>query len=242
MSSGTYRLCCFICFTNKIKMIRFSVFVLIGGLIVFAGSCKKEFGTTNVKFVQTSPDAPALKVFNNSKELLGNFNYNDVSDYINLDRSNLAFQVKKGEEIVKRIGSSNFATDAFNAIYIVDSFGAINRMILSDAHGSPDAGKAQFRFLHLVPDMQQFKLFANGSVLFDDRAFTFANQGFANFISTDAGTYSFVAQTEENTITTDITLANNIVLEAGKTYTLYAKGFVNGSGAKALGLGVVVER
>ena len=223
-------------------MIRFSVFVLIGGLMVFAGSCNKEYGTTNVKFVQASPDAPILKVFNNGKELLGNFNYNDVSEYINVDRSNLAFQVKKGEEVVKRIGSADFAIDAYNAIYVVDSFGAIDRLILSSAHGSPDAGKAKFRFLNLVPDLQPFKLFANGSVLFDDRAFTFANQGFANFISVDAGTYSFVAQTEENTITTDIPLANNVVLEAGKTYTLYAKGFLNGSGTQALGVGVVVER
>ncbi len=223
-------------------MIRFSVFVLIGGLMVFAGSCNKEYGATNVKFVQASPDAPALKVFNNGRELLGNFNYNDVSDYINLDRSNLAFQVKKGEEVVKRIGSADFATDAYNAIYLVDSFGAINRLILSDAHGSPDAGKAQFRFLHLVPDLEPFKLFANGSVLFDDRAFTFANQGYADFISVDAGSYSFVAQTEESTITTDIPLASNVVLEAGKTYTLYAKGFLNGSGTEALGVGVVEER
>jgi hypothetical protein len=143
---------------------------------------------------------------------------------------------------VKRIGSADFATDAYNSIYLVDSFGAINRLILTGAYNAPDAGKAQIRFVHLVPDLQLFKLFANGNVLFNDRFFTFANQAYADFILLDAGTYSFVAQTEENTITTDIPLANNVVLEAGKTYTLYAKGFLNGTGAGALGVGVVVER
>ncbi|GEM_PF-6754861 len=223
-------------------MTRLSITGILCSLILFAGSCNKEYGTTNVKFVQASPDAPSLRVFNDGKEILSNINYNDVSDYINISRSNLAFQVKKGEEVVKRIGSADFATDAFNAVYLVDSFGAINRLLLSSSHNTPDAGKAQFRFLHLVPNLQPFKLFANGSVLFNDRSFTFANQGYADFISIDAGSYSFVAQTEENTITTDIALANSIMLEAGKTYTLYAKGFLNGSGIESLSLGVVEEK
>ncbi len=204
-------------------------------------SCNKEFGTTTAKWVHVSPDAPALEVFNSGKKLLENFKYGDVSDYLTYDRSNLSFQVKYIGEIRTRVSNPIWEEGGRYSAYIIDSFGALNRLILNDVFSAPEAGKAQFRFLHLSPDLPPFELLVNGSLFFEEETiFDFGNQGLATFNPIDEGTYTFKALVE-NTASTDTLTLGNISIENGKTYTLFAKGFLADTATNKLSLGVVIE-
>jgi hypothetical protein len=91
--------------------------------------------------------------------------------------------------------------------------------------------------VHLSPDAPAVDIaLANaGSVVFPNVAF----KGSTAFSPLDAGTYNLEVRVAG---TPNVALPlPGIVLEAGKIYTVFAKGFLGGTGAQALGAQIIVN-
>src|SRR5690606_25594351 len=95
---------------------------------------------------------------------------------------------------------------------------------------TPAAGKAHVRFLHLSPGAPAVTIgVLTGTTftpVFSNRAFETAATATANqgFTPVDAGTYNFDVRLTDGT--TSVLAVNNIALQAGKIYTVFARGIV----------------
>jgi hypothetical protein len=91
-------------------------------------------------------------------------------------------------------------------------------------------------FFHFSPNAPAADIaVANGPVVFSNRRFNdqATTASLANFISLHAGTYTLdVRLAGTNTVVLPLLKLN---LPACKIYTVFAKGFVKGTGAQALG-------
>jgi hypothetical protein len=127
--------------------------------------------------------------------------------------------------------------------------GGLRFLVVEDNLAAPAAGKAHVRFFHLAPGAPAVWINAEGSTtaIFNDRRYRATSSGsgstlvnFNAFTPVDAGTYTFEVRTGSATGNVALTVPG-VVLEDGKIYTIYAKGTLAGTGANALGAGVIVH-
>ena len=138
-----------------------------------------------------------------------------------------------------------FTKDKNYSVYAINTLASIGAILVEDDLTTPASGKAHVRFLHLSPDAPAVTVgvlsgstftpvFSNRS--FETQATATANQAFA---PVDAGTYTFDVRVA-GTTTSALTLTG-ITLQAGKIYTVFAKGLLSGSGAQALGAQLITH-
>ena len=103
---------------------------------------------------------------------------------------------------------------------------------------APAAGKAHVRFVHLSPNAPavDVAVASSGAVVFSNKSFKDATA----FTPLDAGDYNLDVRVA-GTSTVALVLPT-ITLEAGKIYTVFAKGFLGGAGAQALGAQIIVNK
>jgi len=121
-------------------------------------------------------------------------------------------------------------------VFASDVVANIGTVVLVDDLTAPASGKAHVRFVHLSPDAPAVDVAVQGGPVL------FANQAFKQstpFTPVDAGTYDLEVRLA-GTSTVALPL-NGIALQAGKIYTVFAKGLVSGSGAQALGAQIIVN-
>ncbi len=195
-------------------------------------------GRARVLFVHASPDAPAVDIYVGQNRRVKNLGYPDHSSY----RS-----VRSGTQTVK-VNVAGTATSVIDApvpfeprtaytIFAVDRVANIAPLVLTDDLTRPAAGKAHVRFVHLSPDAPAVDVaLANGG------AVVFGNQSFQQataFTPLAAGTYDLEVRLA-GTRTVVLPLPG-VTLKAGRIYTVFAKGFVSGTGAQALGAEIIVN-
>jgi Domain of unknown function (DUF4397) len=128
------------------------------------------------------------------------------------------------------------------SVFAIDEVSKIKAAVVSDNLGTPASGKAHVRFFHFSPNAPAVDIaVAGGPVVFSNRKFNdqSTNASLANFSPLDAGTYNLeVRLAGTNTVVLPLP---NITLTSGKIYTVFAKGFVEGTGTQALGAQVIVN-
>jgi len=109
--------------------------------------------------------------------------------------------------------------------------------VVTDNLSAPAAGKAHVRFVHLSPNAPAVNItLTDGTIVFGNKAFKQAS----DFTPLDAGTYDL--QVRDAATNTSVVLElNDITVTSGKIYTVWAKGFVGGTGAQALGAQLIVN-
>ncbi|AEI51822.1 DUF4397 domain-containing protein [Runella slithyformis] len=150
-----------------------------------------------------------------------------------------------------------FVTDTLNrarstAIGATDP-GGPRFLNVTDNLATPAAGNAHIRFFHLAPNapavwVNVLRTGVTAPVAsFANRAYRAVSTGtgatavnFANFSPLTAGTYTVEVRTGSATGPVALTVPN-VTLADGKIYTLYARGLAGGTGANALGAGVVLH-
>lgn len=129
--------------------------------------------------------------------------------------------------------------NAHYSMYIFGNTAELSKVLLNDEYEEPQTGHALVRFVHMSADAPALDVLANGVPVVTNKAY-YGNSKFngaTGFQEVLSGKYTISFQTNE---TGDMIMsAADINLEAGKVYTLYAKGLLNGTGAHALDLGVV---
>ncbi len=121
-------------------------------------------------------------------------------------------------------------------VFASDSVANIGAVILLDDLTTPAAGKAHVRFAHFSPNAPAVDVAVQGGpVVFANQSF----KDFTDFTPLDAGSYDLEVRLAGQA--TQVLALNGVTLQAGKIYTVFAKGFVGGAGMQALGAEIIAN-
>ena len=216
--------------------------VLMSSAVLFT-SCKKEEDVhehANVMVVHASPDAPGVDLLvDDVKKNSAALNFPNNTGYLELEAGTRNLKVNVAGTTTTVINADvPFTKDMSYSVFAVDSVSVISAIVLTDDLTAPAAGKAHVRFVHLSPDAPavDVAVASTGDIVFGNKAF----KEYTAFTPLDAGAYNLDVRVA-GTSTVALVLPT-ITLEAGKIYTVYAKGFLGGSGAQALGAEIIVNK
>ena len=172
-----------------------------------------------------------------------------IMPYININPgfNDLEFRAVGNNSNVCSV-NSHFDSGAIYSLFLVDTLihGKVASVLLKDNFAEKDSNKAQIRFLNLSPDAPPMDIWAfpnggvNGYQLFSNCAYvprdfnSFINA--QNFTFIDKGPYFFIAAESG---TSNVLLEGQLFIDANKLITIYAKGYVRGSGINTLDVGVI---
>jgi hypothetical protein len=219
--------------------------LILAAVMVFGismSSCKKEEVKEYAKILVThaSPDAPGVDLLvDGAKQNSAALTFPNSTAYIQLEAGTRNIKVNVAGTTTSVINADlNFSKDKNYSIFAVDSVSKISAIVLEDDLTAPAAGKAHVRFVHLSPNAPavDVAVASSGAVVFGDVVFK-ENTAFTPL---DAGAYSLDVRVA-GTSTVALVLPT-ITLEAGKIYTVFAKGFLGGTGAQALGAQIIVNK
>jgi hypothetical protein len=226
-----------------------TMFALVAISITSISSCKDDeeeptpapaatLGAAKVNIVHASPDAPGVDLLlNDTKINSAPVVYLDKTGYISVIEGTQNVKVNVAGTSTSVINANiPFAKNVNYSIFAVDSVSKISALLTTDDLTAPAAGKAHVRFIHLSPNAPAVDVaLTGGAVVFGNKSF----KDFTAFTPLDAGTYDLEVRVA-GTATVALPLPG-IALTAGKIYTVYAKGFLGGVGAQALGAEIIVN-
>jgi len=112
------------------------------------------------------------------------------------------------------------------SVVAVNVLAQIEALPLIDDNSSPLAGRAKVRFVHVSPNAPAVDVtLPDGTTLFDNIAFKQAS----NYLEVQAGTYTLQVRDETGTVV--VLTLNDVQLGAGKVYSVFAVGLLNGTPA-----------
>lgn len=226
-------------------MLKKIVFGLIAVSAAFGiSSCNHDetpiLNTANLMVVHTSPDAPGVDLLvDNIKVNASALTFPNNTGYLPLIEGTRNLKVNVAGTTTTVINADvPFTKNTSQTLFAIDSVSKLSTLLLTDNLTAPAAGKAHVRFVHLSPNAPAVDIaLANaGAVVFPNVSF----KGYTAFTPLDAGTYNLeVRVAGSQTVALPLP---GIVLEAGKIYTVFAKGFLSGTGSQALGAQIIVNK
>ena len=221
-------------------------------LSIFAVSCKKEkdetpAATAKVNVIHASPDAPGVDLLvDNAKVNTSALTFPNATGYLSVNAGTRNIKVNAAGTTTTVINADiPFTKDKNYSVYAINKLASIGAILVEDDLTAPATGKAHVRFFHLSPDAPAVTVgVLNGGTftgVFSNRSFETQTTATANqaFAPVDAGTYNFDVRLAGTT--TSVLTLTGITLQAGKIYTVFAKGLVSGSGAQALGAQLITH-
>jgi hypothetical protein len=188
-------------------------------------------------FVQASPDAPAIDLYVDNTRVDSNFVYPGSTKYIEVSAGLRTLRVMRSGALDTLCLSQIPVTGGLSyTIFSVDSVANCYSMLLVDNLSPPATGKANLRFVHVSPNAPPVDLVVEGGItLFTDKSF----KGRPDFVPIDAGTYTFDVKVAGTS--TVLASARDVLLEGGKIYTLYLRGFAGSTGITAIDASILVH-
>lgn len=190
-----------------------------------------------VLFVHASPDAPAVDIRVGSKKVAKWLAFPNNTRYLALDSGTRRVRVNVAgtkttviDARVKLQSRKNYSVFAVNGVANLEP------LVLVDDLTAPAKGMAHVRFVHLSPDAPAVDVaLQGGAVVFGNQSF----KDYTPFTPLPAGTYDLEVRPAGATAV--VLPLPGVTLDAGKIYTVFAKGFLSGKGEQALGAGVIVN-
>jgi hypothetical protein len=190
-----------------------------------------------VKVVHASPDAPGVDLLVDNAVAGTNLTFPNNTGYLTVPSGTRNVKVNVTGTMTTVIEANvPFMRDKNYSVFAVNAVANIEPLLIEDDLTAPAQGKAHVRFIHLSPDAPAVDItLTDGTVVFGNRAF----KEFTEFTPLDAGTYDLqVRVAGTTTVALDLP---GITVESGKIYTVFAKGFLSGSGTQALGAQIIVN-
>lgn len=190
-----------------------------------------------VMAIHASPDAPAVDLYVDGVKAGSGLAFPQNTPYLPVRKGTRNIKVNVAGTTTTVINANlPIATGMSYSVFATDSVSKIAPLVLVDDRSRPAAGKAHVRFVHLSPNAPAVDVaLQGGAVVFGNKAF----REYTAFTPLNAGTYDLEVRLA-NTGTVVLPLSG-ITLESGKIYTVFAKGFVGGAGAQALGAQIIVN-
>ena len=201
-------------------------------------SCSKDDNIAKVLVTHASPDAPGVDLLiDNSKVNTSALTFPNSTGYLDVESGVRNVKVNAAGTSTSVINADvTLVEDKNYSIFAVNTLAKIEAIVLEDNLTAPAAGKAHVRFGHLSPDAPAVDIAVKGgAVVFPNAKF----KDFTAFTPLDAGTYNLDVRVAG---TTTVALSiPPITLEAGKIYTVFARGFL-GAGTNKLGAQIIVNK
>lgn len=194
--------------------------------------------SARVLVAHASPDAPGVDLLiDNSKVNSTALEFPDNTGYLDVNAGTRNVKVNVTGTSTTVIGADlAFESNKSYSIFAVDSVSKISPVVVADDLTTPASGKAHIRFIHLSPNAPAVDVALDGgAVVFGDYQF----KEYSGFTPLDAGTYDLEVRVA-GTATVALDL-DPITLTAGKIYTVFAKGFLTGTGSQALGAEIITN-
>lgn len=192
----------------------------------------------NVLVTHASPDAPGVDLLvDDAKVNSAALTYPGNTGYVMVEAGTRNIKVNvTGTSTTVIEANLDLMQDANYSVFAVDSVANISALVISDDLTAPASGKAHVRFIHLSPNAPAVDIAVDGgAVVFSDYSF----KEYTAFTPLDAGSYDLEVRVA-GTATVALDL-DPITLEAGKIYTVFAKGFLGGTGTQELGAEIIVN-
>ncbi|NEM96741.1 DUF4397 domain-containing protein [Pontibacter burrus] len=181
-----------------------------------------------VMVVHASPDAPGVDLFvDNAKVNATALTFPNNTVYLDVPAGSRNIKVNATGTTTSVIdGNITFQNNRNYTIFAAGSLGSnnIEPLVLEDDLTAPTAGNAKVRFVHLSPDAPAVDIVnvttPNEAVLFNAQSFRQAS----GFVSVPAGSYDLEVRLDADN--TAVLSLNDINLQDGKIYTIFARGFV----------------
>lgn len=190
-----------------------------------------------VKVVHASPDAPGVDLLVDNTVAGTNLTFPNNTGYLTVSSGTKNIKVNVTGTMTTVIEANiDFMQDKNYSVFAVNSVANIEPLLIEDDLTAPAQGKAHVRFIHLSPDAPAVDItLTDGTIVFGNKSF----KEFTAFTPLDATTYNLQVRVAG---TPNVALdLPGITLEAGKIYTVFAKGFLNGIGQQQLGAELIVN-
>jgi len=229
--------------------------IALSATLLFLNSCKKDDDDgpeepANYMVVHSSPGSAAVELYlDDVKASTSPIAYGTNSAYATIAPKQYNVKIAAVNTINPLAETSvNLNEGRYHSIFVYDTLlnSKVKVFTTEDDLSTPPSGKAKIRFLHFSPPSPAgnlaFDILGNNTVLFANRSYAdVASDGSkANFINVDAGTYTVDVRIASSQI--PVFSVPGVVVEAGKIYTLIAKGKVSGSGETAIGAQLIVNK
>jgi hypothetical protein len=228
---------------HALRLSRYAALVLVSALAL--AGCGKDDNSNpvaptpqaRVMAIHASPDAPAVDLLVDGAVAGSGLAFPNNTAYLSVNAGTRNVKVNVAGTSTTVINANLPVTGGVNySVFAVDAVASIGALVLTDDLTTPATGKAHVRFVHLSPDAPAVDVaVTSGPVLFADKSF----KQYTAFTPVGAGNYNLEVRLA-GTSTVVLSLPG-ITLQAGKIYTVFAKGFVAGTGAQALGAQIVVN-
>lgn len=202
----------------------------IAAIAIFASAVSAQSSDAQLRVLHASPDAPAVDVYIDGAEAISDLAFDDITDYVSVPSGAHSVQVfpasadGTGDPVIDADVTLNAGTDY--TVAAVGLLADIEPLVLVDDNSDPAAGEAKLRFVHASPDAPAVDIYADGAgVVVPNASFKDAS----GYLGLAAGTYDLeVRAAGTETVALDLP---GITLEAGKTYTAFAVGLLEGTPA-----------
>lgn len=190
-----------------------------------------------VMAIHASPDAPAVDLLVDNAVAGTGLAFPNNTGYLDVTPGTRNVKVNvTGTSTTVINADLALASGSSYSVFATDSVAQISPLVVTDNLAAPAAGKAHVRFVHLSPNAPAVDVaVVSGPTLFANRSFQTAS----DFSPVNVGTYNLEVRVA-GTSTVALSVPG-VALADGKIYTIFAKGFLGGSGAQALGAQVIVN-
>jgi hypothetical protein len=197
----------------------------LAGATLFAIGCG-DSGSTQLRVLQASPDAPNLDVLYDGKPLLSNVAYPDASAYLNVKAGSRRVEVRDTGATADVIDAKpDFSKNRFYTVITGNDLASITALVFLDDFTSPASGQAQVRFINVAPGASSVDIYvgAPGSGTAGTPAVTnLAYQGAAGYLSVPAGSYqAYITLAGSKTVAIDTGV---LIFGSGQVRTAVAIG------------------
>ena len=229
-------------------MKKLSTSLLLALIVVSVISCNKSTptSTTNLRFINLSPNAGALDVYANSSLVVGNVGYGSASSYQSINAASTAVSfTQAGTTSMIGSGTVAFNANSYYSAIVYDSVATIKGNLFQDDRTAPPTGKAFIRFFDYANVNSSIDILRSGTTpvkLFSSRNYIdhITTLSYISYIAIDPGIFNVSAVVAGTSST--ITQLPNFEAVAGKSYTLVLKGFSGGTGTQAVFLGPITDQ
>jgi hypothetical protein len=231
------------------KMKQFFNSLILAMILVSVISCTKSTtttSTTNMRFINLSPNAGAMDVYANSSLVVGNVGYGSASGYQTINAATAAISfTQAGTSNMIGSGNVGFNPNNYYSAIVYDSVATIKGNLFQDDRSAPPAGKAFLRFLDYVNVNSNVDILRLGTTpvkLFASRNFVdhITTLSYIAYTAIDPGIFNVSAVVAGTSST--ITQLPNFEAVAGKSYTIVLKGFFGGTGTQAVYLAPITDQ
>jgi hypothetical protein len=227
----------------KKLVIFFAVTLIVMGMV----SCKKtnSDSSTNLRFINVSPNSGTLDVYGNSALIVGGVSYNSASAYQSINAATSSMTITQGgttNAIVS--GSISLNPNIYYSVIAYDSVSKLKVDFIVDDRTAPPTGKTFVRFFNYVNGIPVdiIKAGSTANKLFSNRTYLdhdVAANNYTAYTALDPGPFSISAVVAGTSVL--VTQLPSFDATAGKSYTIVLKGFTSGTGTQAIFLGPITD-